>query len=204
MNTSSTLRRAIMYKNTRLVGYSAVYLKMKESTTRKRRSTKRYQSSNGAAIFRNSRAITGNEATCIILHKTEAANWQESYCIYKYLRKAIHIRVWIWNKNVTLQSSLIDHYRSTSKISVLFENKTRMKVQVVHSKSQIRSGRKRSTTSRSTQKMSPFKPFPDPRVALLDFTLSNARQLYSSMGPPSGRKGLTHWLFESPGVSIEF
>ena len=79
------------------------------------------------------------------------------------------------------------------------------KCRLFHSNNQNRSGRKRPTTSiRSTQKMSPFKPFADPRVAFLDFTLSNARQLSSSMGPPSGRKGLTHWLFESPGVSIEF
>ena len=118
-----------MYKNTRLVGYSAVYLKMKASTTRKRRSIKRYQSSNGAAIFRNSRAITGNEATCIFLHKTEAANLQESYCINTLGRPSISG----FESETKCYFTIINehHYRSTSTFSVLFENKTRMKVQVV-------------------------------------------------------------------------
>ena len=150
--------------------------------------------------------ITGNEATCIFLHKTEAANWQESYCIYKYLtlgRPSIsgfesETKMLLYNHQWLIITEVPQNSPSCLKI------KQGWKCRLFHSNSQIRSGRKRSTTSRSTQKMSPFKPFPDPRVALLDFTLSNARQLYSSLGPPSGRKGLTYWLFESPGVSIEF
>ena len=31
-----------------------------------------------------------------------------------------------------------------------------------------------------------------PRVTLIDFTLSNARRFHSSMGNPTGVKGLTH------------
>ena len=32
-------------------------------------------------------------------------------------------------------------------------------------------------------------------MALIDFTLSNARRFYSSMGNPSGLKGLNYCLF---------
>ena len=59
--------------------------------------------------------ITGNEATCNFLHETEAANLQESYCINTLGRPSLHEH----------------HYRSNSTFFVLFENKTRIKVQVV-------------------------------------------------------------------------
>ena len=40
-----------------------------------------------------------------------------------------------------------------------------------------------------------------PRVTLIDFTLSNARRFYSSMGNPTGVKGL-RTCFHVPGKSL--
>ena len=40
-------------------------------------------------------------------------------------------------------------------------------------------------------------------MALIDFTLSNARRFYSSMGSPSGVKGLTLHVGEANG-SIQY
>ena len=73
--------------------------------------------------------ITGNEDTCNFLHKTEAANLQESYCINILERPSISE----FESETKCYFTIINehHYRSTSTFSVLFENKTRMKVQVV-------------------------------------------------------------------------
>jgi len=39
-------------------------------------------------------------------------------------------------------------------------------------------------------------------MALIDFTLSNARRFYSSMGNPLGLKGLMHFLTIPLGPSV--
>ena len=43
---------------------------------------------------------------------------------------------------------------------------------------------------RQKETLKPFKPH-ECQMALVDFTLSNARRFYSSMGNPLGLKGLT-------------
>ena len=43
---------------------------------------------------------------------------------------------------------------------------------------------------RQKETLKPFKPH-EGQMALVDFSLSNARQFYSSMGNPLGLKGLT-------------
>ena len=41
-------------------------------------------------------------------------------------------------------------------------------------------------------------------MALIDFTLSNARRFYSSMGNPLGLKGLMNKMHERQGIFINF
>ena len=131
MYTSSTLRRA-MYKNTRhktgrvfcsLLEDEGINNKKEE--IHKKVSVKQWS----CHFLETHEQITGNEATCIFLHKTEAANLQESYCINTLGRPSISG----FESETKCYFTIINehHYRSTSTFSVLFENKTRMKVQVV-------------------------------------------------------------------------